>query len=357
MSRWDILKQYVEITVKRHCETKWSSEAQAVKPVSTQLDEVISALEQLRDSVAENIDTRQDAALVINAIETFSFVALFFFWAEILESFDKVQRKLQEKGMTFTHVLGQLQILVDKLNDWRTSLCDQTIVKAKNKCEQWGVTIIKRIRKKRNMHGEISEDAGLNSKEEMRRCMIEILDKLSMEISTRFTNLEKLNDRFGFLCDFERIIELTKDSYNDKLVEIKEKCQQLAESYPDDLDNEDLYRDIQDVLLLLKRAQKNEEQIGFSPEKVLLYISSMGLEAYKTLATAVRILLTIPVSVASCERFFSKLKLIKSYLRSTMSQRRLSNPILSIECETASTLNYNDMICDFAAIKARKVHI
>ena len=45
-------------------------------------------------------------------------------------------------------------------------------------------------------------------------------------------------------------------------------------------------------------------------------------------------LLTIPVTVASAERSFSKLKLIKSYLRSTMSQDRLSGlAILPIEKE------------------------
>jgi len=33
--------------------------------------------------------------------------------------------------------------------------------------------------------------------------------------------------------------------------------------------------------------------------------------------------LTIPATVASAERFFSKLKLVKNYLRSTMSQTRL----------------------------------
>ena len=45
-----------------------------------------------------------------------------------------------------------------------------------------------------------------------------------------------------------------------------------------------------------------------------------------------RIFLTIAVSVATCERSFSKLKLIKNYLRSSMSTLRLRNlAILSIE--------------------------
>ena len=58
-----------------------------------------------------------------------------------------------------------------------------------------------------------------------------------------------------------------------------------------------------------------------------------------------RILLTISVTVASAERSFSKLKLIKSYLRSTMSQERLNElAILSIEKELVEKLDYVNLI-------------
>ena len=50
-----------------------------------------------------------------------------------------------------------------------------------------------------------------------------------------------------------------------------------------------------------------------------------------------RIVLTIPVTVASGERSFSKLKLIKTYLRASMKQDRLNGlAMLSIEKGVAS---------------------
>ena len=77
--RWSVLKDFVNITLKGHCDTRWSSKADAVKAISTQLDEVITALEKLRDTPTETIDTREDAALIINAIENFNVVTFLFF--------------------------------------------------------------------------------------------------------------------------------------------------------------------------------------------------------------------------------------------------------------------------------------
>ena len=64
----------------------------------------------------------------------------------------------------------------------------------------------------------------------------------------------------------------------------------------------------------------------------------------------------VPVTVAEAERSFSKLKLIKTYLRSTMAQERLSGlAIISINHIISNQISYNDVIDDFASNKARKV--
>ena len=72
----------------------------------------------------------------------------------------------------------------------------------------------------------------------------------------------------------------------------------------------------------------------------------------------IRIYLTLAVSVASCERSFSKLKLIKTYLRSTMGQNRLTNlAILPIEREQTESLDFDEVIDQFASTKSRKAFV
>ena len=91
------------------------------------------------------------------------------------------------------------------------------------------------------------------------------------------------------------------------------------------------------------------------PINVLNYIKR--LESFPNACIAFRILLIISVTVSSVERSFSKLKLIKSYLRSTMSQEKLSGlSILSIEKEMLAELECKNLISNFATQKSRKIN-
>lgn len=92
--------------------------------------------------------------------------------------------------------------------------------------------------------------------------------------------------------------------------------------------------------------------------QALKYIVDNNLrEMYPNISIALRIVATIPVTVAAAERSFSKLKLIKTYLRKTMTQDRLSAlAILSIENNLWSSLDFKDLIEDFSQKKSRKVN-
>ena len=85
-----------------------------------------------------------------------------------------------------------------------------------------------------------------------------------------------------------------------------------------------------------------------------LYVNDLQ-DIYGNLAIALRILLTVPVTGATAERSFSKLKLIKTFNRSSMKDERLSGlAMISIESDMARRLNMTDVINTFATSKVRK---
>ncbi|KAK1643813.1 hypothetical protein QYE76_061618 [Lolium multiflorum] len=78
-------------------------------------------------------------------------------------------------------------------------------------------------------------------------------------------------------------------------------------------------------------------------------------DCYPNVSVAYRILLTIPVTVASAERSFSKLKLLKNYLRSTMLQDRLNGlATCCIEKDILENIDLETIVNDFASRNARR---
>ena len=68
----------------------------------------------------------------------------------------------------------------------------------------------------------------------------------------------------------------------------------------------------------------------------LIFENALLGKTYSDVCTAYMMYMTVPVSVGTAERSFSELKLIKNFLRSSISQKRLSGlALLSIENERA----------------------
>ena len=67
--------------------------------------------------------------------------------------------------------------------------------------------------------------------------------------------------------------------------------------------------------------------------------------------------LTIPASSASAERSFNRLKVIQSYLRSSMATERLQGlALLSIERKnSANLIDFDSVLDTFAKMKKRKI--
>ena len=174
-----------------------------------------------------------------------------------------------------------------------------------------------------------------------------LVDTLIVSIEERFAQFYEHTIFWDFLYNIKKLPDKE---------ELLQKCKNLEESLTfhsqSDINGEDLCNE----LISIKDFFKHIEDV--SPLNILNCISENNiLDLYPTVWAAYRILLTKPITVATGERSFSKLKLIKTYLSSTISEERLNClALLSIENDIARNLDFHMIIKTFANIKARKIN-
>ena len=184
-----------------------------------------------------------------------------------------------------------------------------------------------------NVHNEISVEESFRID-----YFLYIVDKAISSVENRFEQFQIYEDIFGFLFNFTKLKSLDNDSLQKYCLKLEDFLKHVVYYDIDGLD-------LSSELNVLKEILQIKD---YTPIDILNYIKR--LDSFPNTCIAYRILLTIPVIIASTERSFSKLKLIKSYLRSTMSQKRLSGlVILSIENEMLEELEYKNLISQFAS--------
>ena len=128
--------------------------------------------------------------------------------------------------------------------------------------------------------------------------------------------------------------------------------EKLCAAFSDDLEDPDALLAEMEVTCgaMEKSEAKNlHEAEGWLKDKHLFY---------PTLAKAYQFALIIPISVACNERSFSKLRLVKSYLRSTMKVNHLDFlMILALSPNFPDSLDIDKIADSWSTLKARRVRI
>ena len=114
--------------------------------------------------------------------------------------------------------------------------------------------------------------------------------------------------------------------------------------------------------VMLLRTRGNA--VPFNSKHALECLMQFGKDVFPTLCITYRLLLTIGFSIASGEMSFSKLKLIKTCIRSSMLQERLTSlALICIERESLSADVKNEVVQIFSDRRAhmakrnRKVYV
>lgn len=238
--------------------------------------------------------------------------------------------KLQKIDQDLSNATNLLKICLTNVTDLREKFSD-IITEAKLTCQKWGIEIHifsnKRARTVKKHYDELSVDHRFNNAEDMYRVNVfyRVVDIVTQQLKARFEGMFHVSDKFMFL-ESQRLSQL-----ND--LEIIEHANKLKEN-----NEKDISEGFALQLVLLKNTFKSELDSNFTIRALLNLILIKHVELSSSFTEVISVLvlfLTLPVTVASAERSFSKLKLIKNFMRSTMSQVRLKARTAFLDIEGA----------------------
>lgn len=306
----------------------------------------------------EKKDEREECKNIIKILESYDFLVLVTFFSSLFEIINPVSKALQHENNDLQKTSTLLSNLLNGLCKLRNQNSFNSLLnESKDLTKEWRVTTVfknKRRKITKRFFDDLSEDERISDPESYFKVNVYYccLDILISQTKQRFQSLCELSSMFEILQP-EKLLS----SSNEEILNASGK---LSAKY-----SKDISANLYDQLKALKTCLKSEIQkihsIKELIELLLIKFNSLA-SSFPEVITACFLFLTLPTTTATAERSFSKLKLIKNYIRTSMGQERLSDlSLLSIEAETLEKLKsssaMNDLINQFAEKKARRVYI
>ncbi|CAL9216899.1 unnamed protein product [Arabidopsis halleri] len=287
-------------------------------------------------------------SLAMNELSSFEFLLSTIIWFDILHVVNMVSKKLQSKDMQTDVAMTEVSGLISYLKNYRKTGFVDAMTKAKEIAIEIGIEPIfiqRRVIRRKKQYDETSGNETVLSVEETFRIQyfLYIIDHAICSLDKRFDQYRLYENIFGFLFDSTKL-KMCDD------VSLKSHCTCLENSLKNgdllDINGDELFLELKFLVELLPN-----EKMGAC--EILNFLEQFDSFPYTTIA--LRILLTIPITVASAERSFSKLMLLKSHLRASMSQDRLNGlALMAIENNFLEELDCETLIDDFAADHVQK---
>jgi hypothetical protein len=358
--RWEILKNNLKVSLHSVSTTRWSARIEAVRPLYEESSKVVEALNDCEEKLNLSAEIFAEIDSLRNWLSSFEFFAHVSYWYPILRELEMRSKILQSSTITLDEEVKILDSLLVFLESAKGNW-DAYLSWAKTCAEKAGVTPhFKNVRKsqpKVPFEDQLSVAEKVRAREDNKtvahdqesaadifktNVFFAVLDGVIENVKSRHDAAREGNELFSFLWSCESV-----DSRTEQHIE------NLCEKYRKDLTSEALRGELE----YLVRVRPSVQTLNTTnPLALLNAIFAKRLETvFPQLCVALRIFVSIPVSVASCERTFSKLALVKDSIRSTMTDERLNDLLLlNIERQILERIDRDAIIDFFAEQKARK---
>lgn len=324
-------------------DTRWACRHIACRNVMDRLPAIVQVLEEI---ASENHPQRAVEARGILAQIDLNFAGCLVLFRKVLTDSKFLSDMLQSKTVDYAKAVELIEALKETLVNYRSHTSfDEMWTEILDLCEQSNIDTTQRKAKRPRQTTKLLQDCVINSTlgqhvvpdNKHTFCAsvyYPVLDNMIGEMGRRFSDTN---------CNIMQGIQALNPSSPTFLRE--ETVLLLADAY--DSNTDDLKHELHQAKRLLNRKKGEKE----SPTTVMEFTQFLDpyQEVFYELFRLCKIAVVLPVTSASCERSFSSLRLIKTYLRSTMTEKRLSSlAVLSIEWKRTKALDLDKFVKRFA---------
>ena len=349
VKRWKELHSEGKITsvaIKRLCATRWASRDDALKSLRKHYSDVMRALTYI--ILTSKGNEKSEAMGLLKKLENFNFIVMLELFSKIFSVIGPLSKYLQTKSIDMQDAETYISKACEYTTNLRGSFKDikDTAIEM---ALTWGVNTDfqeKRIHRVTQRFGELCLDNPIENAEKRFRVevFIKVLDIIKSRLDERFKSFRSVVSKFKVLSP--NVLLNVADN------EVLRLAKLLSDEYMDDLDSETFPQEMINFRVYMKDEIKKAKSTRELTEAFICKHSHLS-SCFKEVAAAYILFATLPVTSATTERSFSKLKLIKNFLRTKMTQERLSSlALLSIEHEKASEIDIDEAIKMFVSAKA-----